>query len=531
MQISLFDKQTPRGTKQLRDYQNTAVQNTLKALAMGKNPVIALPTGSGKSLCIAALCESIPGRILVATHRKELLKQNADELAQFAVADAGIYSAGLAIRDTATRIVFGGIHSIYRRMSALQANGDFGTIIVDEAHLCGPRDSEGIMYAEVFKACASARRIGLSATPYRLNDGPIWGNNDDTYFDILACEVSIRSLTPNYLAPLRGILTAHDIDLTGARKAAGEYILSDMSQIACEESVVDGALDELCSLVRNRRHWLIFCIDVAHTELVTMKLQERGIAADMVIGRSDNDERDDVLGRFKSGELRALVNCLVATTGFNIPSIDVIAMLRPTMSRSLVIQMIGRGSRRYTGKHDCVILDFAGNIERHAPLDDVLANMERSPARQVVDAKEAEEKAAAEAKDRKRTALHDSKASTSDPFALSEKRQVQQVLGISYAVEKSKKYPHCQNIVVTYRLSGPSKWVRQWLCVEYPGGSRWHAMQFFKRKGLPCPTTAQQGIDMLKQIRKPATVLVDRSEKYPRIIMEHFEEREPEPWQ
>lgn len=965
----------------LRPYQKSAVDATLEALATGKNPVIALPTGSGKSRCIAALCQSLPGRILVATHRKELLEQNSSELATILDGEHGVYSAGMGRRETDARIIFGGIQSIYRRMEELQAAGPFETIIVDEAHLVCLRGKEGIMYPQVFAACPGAQRVGLSvggdsmvliegpegieflsmkefhekvggkeneftevknykirsfdgekfvwkslksilchspgnkrlfrvwmekgrdllltedhsvykviengfkrvhgynkpvaklievrgenlakgdfllledsietnlkinffeiskyissdkkwyvagefrewickniktnkgyekawaarwlrfkgkygsyvtnkeyisnldlqkiggkiytegargvwtnteipveavsyilgfyigdgwtnenrinfavenkqlpdflkklsllepftkfsikirkmkgnsvevrlsnsiltdffcgitnggkaktkripaqvfefsnenirefiqgmldsdgslsirdterrwyytttskrlaldlceilkrigvvaslnktrnpsrggtikgreiigklcpyvvhfsdyslagdnsgrkgrrfpfimnglnglpvrilriteeqtnkvydfsiednqwqsfvasgvlvhnsATPYRLNDGPLWGAGPDTYFDTLAIDIGIRELTPEYLAPLRGILTAHDIDLTGVRVEAGEYVLSDMSQVACEERVVDGALNELLLLGKNRQHWLVFCIDVAHTELVTEKLRSRGISAGMIVGKTDDDERDETLEQFKSGNLRALVNCLVATTGFNIPSIDVVAMLRPTKSKSLVVQCIGRGSRKAPAKEDCLVLDFAGNIERHQPLDGALADLERSLERQAKD--EAEEKKR-EAARKAREIRHDRKASLLDPFGNGiETRKTQAVLGLRYELEPSKKYPGKTNIVATYRLSGADKWCRAWICLEYPGGARWHAEQWFKRRGEPMPKTAQEGIRQLRHIPPPVSVVVDRSEKYPRIIMELF---------
>ena len=224
----------------LRPYQVEALSAVNEALSVGLHPVVALPTGAGKSRIISALCHQQEGRKLVVTHRKELLLQNSEE---FSALDSGssygLYSAGLDQRETDTRIVFGGIQSIYRQMDKLQMAGKFELIIIDECHLV-PRPSSPSMYATVFRACPDALRVGLSATPYRLNDGPVW-DEKDAFFDTLACDVSISSLTPLYLAPLRGILTAHDLDLSGVRIQQGEYVLSDMSQVACEETVVDGA--------------------------------------------------------------------------------------------------------------------------------------------------------------------------------------------------------------------------------------------------------------------------------------------------
>ena len=194
--------------------------------------------------------------------------------------------------------------------------------------------------------------------------------------------VGIRDLTPQWLAPLVGVLTAHDIDVTDVRTRLGEFVTRELSQAACEDEAIQGALDELCPLAAARQHWLLFCVDVTHSRLVHAALEERGITAELLLGETPQEERRAALERFRAGHSRALVNCEVATTGFDIPHIDCIAMLRPTQSKGLCVQMLGRGTRQAPGKADCLVLDFAGNIERHTPLDDLTEiQQESSPCR------------------------------------------------------------------------------------------------------------------------------------------------------
>ena len=504
----------------LRPYQQEAVDAALQALANDESPVLALPTGSGKSLVLAEIARLTSGRVLVATHRQELLQQNLAALGHLSNGEsAGIYSAGLGLREAQARVVFGGVQSIYRQMDALQAWGAFTLVIVDEVHLVPPC-AQASMYRRVFEACPQAPRVGLSATPFRLDDGKVWGR-PDTWFTTLAYEIGIQALTPEYLAPLRGILTAHDIDVSGVRTRQGDYMVSDLSQAACADDVIEGALTELCTLAAKRQRWLLFCVDVAHTEMVAERLRAKGVPCAALLGTTPKDERAALLHQFQAGEFRALVGCEVFGVGFDLPAVDVVAMLRPTQSRGLCIQQIGRGSRQAPGKADCVVIDFAGNIERHAPLDSALAELERSPARQARDAKEAEKREAA----RQRLLSHAAKASLQDPFdAAPAEALTRPVLHVSYDLEPSKKYPGKTNLAVTYRLGGQPKWLKVWVCLEYPGGAAWHARQWFARRGVPMPTTAQDAYTQALQRRYPqpnAVVLVPDG-KWMRVRLEHF---------
>jgi DNA repair protein RadD len=113
----------------------------------------------------------------------------------------------------------------------------------------------------------------------------------------------------------------------------------------------------------------LFCCGVRHAQHVGEALRERGVTAATVTAETPADERDRIIADFRSGTLHAVTNVNVLTTGFNVPAVDLIAMLRPTLSTGLYVQMIGRGTRKADGKVDCLVLDFAGNVFRHAPVD------------------------------------------------------------------------------------------------------------------------------------------------------------------
>lgn len=512
---------TATATVALRPYQDAAVDAALRALEQGEHPVLSLPTGAGKSLVIAALAAQLPGRILVATHRQELLEQNAAQLNRYGdEAESGIYSAGLRRRDDQARVIFGGIQSIYRCMDTLQQAGQFRYVIVDEAHRVPP-PSASSMYATVFDACLAAQRIGLTATPYRLDDG-LLHEGDDTWFTSMPVSVGIRDLTPEWLAPLVGLLTAHDIDTSDVRTRLGEFVTRDLSQAACEDEAVQGALEELCTLAAARQKWLVFCVDVTHSRLVHAALEDRGITAELLLGETHQDERRAALDRFRTGASRALVNCEVATTGFDIPDIDCVAMLRPTMSKGLCVQMLGRGTRQTEGKRNCLVLDFAGNIERHTPLDE-LTDIQKSPAREAQDAAEEAARLA-----RVRAAQHRTTASLDDPMGHGS-NVTYAVHRVEYARVEARKYPGRYMIRLGYLCPDrPGKrWVTTYLCLEHPGWAATQARGWFERRGLPIPYTAAEALPILAQASTPAHVVVKEDAEWPRVVMEHFDDEAP----
>ena len=518
----------------LRPYQSQAVAGVLSALEHGAHPVVSLPTGSGKSLVCAALCSEIPGRILVASHRQELLEQDALALTRYnPLVPWGIYSAGLKRRDTQPRVIFAGVQSAYNKMDLLQAAGPFAAVIVDECHLVAPKEASTIMYQQVFAACPGAQRVGLSATPYRLDSGLLY-TGPGAWYDRLACDISMRTLTPEYLSPLKGILTAHNIDTSGVHVQAGEFVQSELAQKALQEDVLSGAVAEICLLGTDRQSWLLFCVDVAHTMAVADALRARGIRTGVVLGHTPQEERRETLAAFKAGKLRAIANCAVLTTGFDHPGIDLVAMLRPTMSKGLVVQCLGRGARQAAGKVDCLVLDYAGNIARHAPLDELWETRKSAErvAQEEREAREAHEAARTEQHDR-----HDRQASLLDPLSgLAPERAEYRVLGVTYEVRVSKGRGRPM-LVVKYHTPDRKRlrpqyppYLWQWVLVEYEGWPRRQAEQWFARRGLPsAPRTAAEALARAEKLPCPVSLLVQEKVEppgFPEIVLEYFEATE-----
>jgi len=511
----------------LRPYQQEAVDSILEALQAGKHPVCSLPTGSGKSLCIADLCHRLKGRVLVVTHRKELISQNERAAGLIDDRSIGAYSAGLGRRDIDSRVIFGGIQSVYNHIDQLQGQGKFRYVIWDEVHHGVSRPSEPSMATTLFNACPDAQRIGMTATPYRLRDGQIWAPKD-AWFDTLAIHKTIYELTDQgYLCRLVGVQTAARPDLSHVRTRGGDFALGDLSQASCEESVVSAACDEILHLAPDRSHIMLFCVDRAHAQIVAEALRERGGAPEIILGNTPTDERDDILHRFKGGRIRYLINVSVLTTGFDSPNVDCVGILRATQSKSLLVQMAGRGCRLHQSKQNCLILDAGDNLRRHMPIDGI-TKMMRSP---LLAEQEKEEKEREEAeREKQRQARHEALVAKGiDPLSLNNPDDYTLLLvtDCTYSLKTAKKYPTRRNLLVSYKCltpSGGKRSVTQFVLLDYPGRPGLEAAAWFARRGLVKPIRAGSALSMAWNAPIPTEIIVAKKDRWDHIIMEHFDD-------
>lgn len=362
---------------ELRPYQREAIDAIHKYWSdNGGNPLVVIPTGGGKSLVIAQFCKEIlenyPSmRIGILTHVRELVQQNMQELLKvWPGAPVGIFSAGLGRRDMHQKILFMSIQSVYRRAKLL---GGFDVILIDEAHMT-PRNSE-TMYRRFLDDCMSIqedmRLVGLTATPYRLDSGRL-DTGEDRLFDSIVYEVNVRDMIEaGFLSGLISKATLTQIDTTGLHRRMGEFVQAEMDARARIPTVVESAVKEIVAAGQDRAGWLAFCCSVDHALEVRNEIRRHGVSCETVTGDTLKSDRDRIIGDFKRGRIRCLTSVAVLTTGFNAPHVDLIAFLRPTLSPGLYVQMTGRGFRLADGKTNCLVLDFAGNVSRHGPVDDV----------------------------------------------------------------------------------------------------------------------------------------------------------------
>ena len=178
-------------------------------------------------------------------------------------------------------------------------------------------------------------------------------------------------LDQGYLSPLISKRMATQIDLTGVGTRGGEFIAKDLEAAVDKDSITQAAVDEIFSYGKDRKSWLIFCAGVDHAYHVRDAIRARGVTCETIVGDTPGAQREAIINDFKAGKIQCLTNANVLTTGFNAPGVDLLAMLRPTKSAGLYVQIVGRGCRLAPGKSDCLVLDFAGNIARHGPIDAV----------------------------------------------------------------------------------------------------------------------------------------------------------------
>jgi DNA repair protein RadD len=345
----------------------------------GCNPLVVAATGTGKSLMIAWLIRDIlqrwpDVRILVAQHVQELINQNIEHLlALWPQAPYGINAAALGRRDWDDQIIFAQVQSICRTPEKL---GKRHIMIVDEAHMI-PRH-ETSMYRRVIDVVAPSDVTGFTATEYRLDSG-LLTDGENAIFDKVVFNFGIKEATlAGYLVPCRSKGTQARIDVSDVGIRGGEFIQAQLEAAANTDDNVRQACLEILAKGEGRHTGLIFCSGVNHAFNVAQTLRVLGETAATVTGETPQDEREDLIARFKRGELRFLTNVNVLTTGSNIPGIDLIALLRPTLSTGLYVQMVGRGTRLAPGKTDCLVLDFAGNVRRHGPVDNVNPKIDAS---------------------------------------------------------------------------------------------------------------------------------------------------------
>src|SRR5262249_46774280 len=361
----------------LRRYQEEALHELFAFWRNGGgNPLIAMATGTGKSVIIAFLVKQLltnhPNmRVLITAPNRELIDQDiAELLAIWPGAPIGINCEGMGSRDTDAQILFALVNSIYRRTKDI---GPRDLVIIDEAHFI-PHHEQGMYRAtiEALRELVSDLRVfGLTATPYRLDSGRLC-EGEGRIFDSIVYEYGIaEGIRDGWLSPLSSKATHSTIDVSGVGKRGGEFIAEQLEAAAIQGNIVVHACNEIAGYKGSRRAWLVYCVGIKHAGMVRDELRARGVDCEMVLGETPATERDRIIEDFRAGRLTALVSVMVLSYGFNVPHVDLIAMLRPTMSTGLYVQQVGRGTRKAEGKSECLILDFAGNVRRHGPVDAV----------------------------------------------------------------------------------------------------------------------------------------------------------------
>jgi DNA repair protein RadD len=520
----------------LRPYQQAAITSIYGYFQSHKgNPLVVIPTAGGKSLVMAAFIEGVlkawpDQRILIVTHVRELIAQNhAEMIGLWPEAPAGIYSAGLGKREAQARILFAGIQSIHRRAHEV---GHTDLVLIDEAHLI-PGDTS-TMYRRFLDGLArinpALKVIGLTATPFRLDSGMLHEGKNALFTDI-AYEAPVRDLIDaGYLSPLVSKQPATRLDVSKVGTRAGDFIQRDLAAAVDKEPITRAAVSEIIEHGRDRKSWLAFCSGVEHARHVAEEFSRQGIICRTIFGDTPKGERDAIIAAFKRGEIRALASMGVLTTGFNAPAVDLIALLRPTKSAGLYVQMVGRGTRLAPGKENCLVLDFAGNVRRHGPIDLVRpkrpgeAGGGEAPTKVCPECDSIIALSAAECPDcgyvfPPREVKIAPTAATLP--VLSPKVQWLPVHGVSYS--RHDKLGGLPSLKVTYSCGLKS--YSEWVCIEHQGYARQKAAEWWRKRapGCPVPLTVDQAIAQATRLARPSAISVRPSGRYVEVSGYRFD--------
>ena len=343
---------------QLFDYQEDMVKRVQEAFRHHDSVMVQMPTGTGKTYLLAALVGLfLKEEVWVVAHRRELVSQIKDTLEKF-------FSS---LKSTSIKVI--SIQWLSRHYGEMEEKP--GLIVIDEAH-----HALAETYAEVMNAYPKAKKLGLTATPYRLN-----GKGFTDLFDTLLCSWSMERFI------VEGRLSLYDyysikpdsaaqllIDSLQKRGADGDYQQKELNEVMD----VKPSLERLCLTIKEYvpgKKGIVYAISIQHAEHIAEFYRENGIKAVAISSKTPLAERQELIERFKSsslssslnstsGDIEVLVSVDLFSEGFDCPDVEFIQLARPTLSLAKYMQMVGRGLRVAEGKEYCVILDNVGLYKR-----------------------------------------------------------------------------------------------------------------------------------------------------------------------
>lgn len=393
-----------------REYQTVAINRTFEYLnTTTEDGYIAMPTGTGKSHVISGIVRKAfqfrpNARIQILNPKIELIEQNLEKIKDsWPSAPIGVYSAGLKTKQNHMPITMAGIMSIHEKADDFKHTD---IVLVDECHLISENgDTVYRAYIEKLRKYNPRMRvIGLTATDWRMGHGKLsdpGGLFAHAIIDMTKLHIYNRFFDEGYLSRLIAKPMDTVLDVSGVAMSGGDYNMTQVQAAIDQDKITWRAMQELVHYGHTRRKWLIFAAGVDHADHICDVLNRMGFPTTVVHRGIPAKERRQRIKDYKAGKYRCMVNNNILTTGFDDPSIDLLGIMRPSMSSSLWVQMLGRGTRPLYGpthmvgnnlfdqygnnldtvegrlasilmglKQNCLVLDFARNTENLGPIND-----------------------------------------------------------------------------------------------------------------------------------------------------------------
>lgn len=350
----------------LREYQLECLDTMASEKARGiVKQLVQLPTGTGKTFIAAELVKRTDGKSLILAHRDELIRQAHDKLSMVCPElSMGIVKA--QENDLSGQVTIASVQTVARpkRLSELKAM-DFRTIVTDEAH-----HSVAPTYQTVFEGVwnrddRNQIHLGMTATPNRMDNAGL----GKCYQKIVYKKSIQEMIAAGWLCDLRCISIKTNVSLRSVKTARGrtgekDFSTTDLANVVNTRNRNDLIVESYLKHAKDRLA-LCFTVNVKHAVDLANVFNANGVDAMAISGETPTEERREILRRFHDKEISVLCNCMLLTEGYDEAAIDCIILARPTQSQSLYIQMIGRGTRIYPEKKDCLILDLADLSGKH----------------------------------------------------------------------------------------------------------------------------------------------------------------------
>lgn len=351
---------------ELRPYQREALEAIRAGYRRGiRRPLVSLPTGTGKTILFSSMASSAIARgngVLVLAHRDELLTQAADKMRQYDPAlDELTVGLVKAESDQWDRpVVIASVQTLGRERRLARVARRFDLVIVDEAHHAAADSYQRILEGVRAFEEDGPLTLGVTATPQRADSLSL-----ETTFQEVVYHRDILSMIRNgYLCDLIGRqVKLEALDLSGVKVRRGDYVESEVGELLEAAEAPRHGVRAWKRYAEGRRT-IVFTPTILLAHEFADEFTRAGVHAEAVSGNTPLEQRRDLLRRFHSGEVDVVCNAAVLTEGFDEPAVSCIMIARPTKSQPLYVQMVGRGTRLFPGKENCLVMDLVGATER-----------------------------------------------------------------------------------------------------------------------------------------------------------------------
>lgn len=339
---------------QLRDYQEGLISQVFSSWNRGNRSVmLQLPTGAGKTIIFAAIIAQFLNsnkKAMIIAHRRELINQAHDKIKKVIGISPGIILSGEE-RSLKNPIQIASIQTLIRLMDKPEVD----LLVFDEAH-----HTVSNSYTNIIEEYPNALILGVTATPLRMD-----GHGFQNIYNDLIIGLSVTELiAQKHLSKFRMFAAVSKIKTRGIKITGGDFNLKELSQ-AVAEADITGDLVPTWRKYSLGKKTILFAVDVAHSKECAKAFKDAGIKAEHVDGEMSSADRNAIINKFRSGKILVLCNFNLVSEGFDVPDIEVIQCVRPTLSLVLYIQMFGRALRPAEGKQYAIFIDHTYNWGNH----------------------------------------------------------------------------------------------------------------------------------------------------------------------